>query len=120
MPSFTGRKSARTPLHRQFRLEACAIAIDRSDRERASAALVSQQAILRGDIAVHRDFVPFLGVTDIVDRHIVMLAPEERHGFEYLARSQHVARGGLALALGHHPVFDTDGLPGMRIRPARN
>src|SRR5450631_4941935 len=49
-----------------------------------------------------------------------MLAPEERHRIEDFALSQHVACGGLALALGHHPVFDANVLLGMRIGPARN
>src|SRR5437588_315242 len=59
-----------------------------------------------------------IGMADIVDRHVVMLAPEERHGIEDFALAQHVARGGLALALRHHPMFDADVLAGMRIGPA--
>ena len=42
-------------------------------------ALVFQQAILSRDVAVDHDLIPSLGVTDIIDRHIVVLAPEERH-----------------------------------------
>jgi hypothetical protein len=45
-------------------------------------------------------------VTDVSDADIVLLGPEERHGIEALEQAEHVARGGLALALGHHPVFD--------------
>ena len=59
-------------------------------------------------------------MTDIVDRHVVVLAPEERHRVEALALPEHVARGGLALALGHHPVLDANVLAGVRIGPARD
>src|SRR6478672_8298290 len=82
------RLRLRTPLHRKLGLEACEIAVDRSHRKHPAFALVFQQAILRGDIAVDGDFVPLLGVADIIDRHIVMLAPEERHGIEGLALAQ--------------------------------
>src|SRR6266436_3457241 len=112
--------SAHRPLHRNFSLQARDIAIDRGNGELTPATPVVQQTILGGDIAVYGDLVPFLGVTYIVDRHVVVLAPEERHGIEDFALSQHVARGRLALAFRNHPVFDTNGLPGMRIRPARD
>ena len=59
-------------------------------------------------------------MTDVVDRHIVMLAPEERHCVEFFVHSQHVARRSLALALGHHPMLDPDVVAGMRIRPTRD
>ena len=49
-----------------------------------------------------------------------MLAPEEGHGVEGLALAQHVARRGLALALGHDPVLDADRLAAVRIGPARD
>ena len=39
---------------------------------------------------------------------------------ERLAPPKHVSRGGLALALGHDPMFDANGFEGMRIGPARN
>src|SRR6476660_5611345 len=85
------------PFHRELRLEACDVAIDGGNGAHAAVALVLQQAILAGDVAVDNDFVPLLGVADIIDRHIVMLAPEERYGMERLALTEHVARGGLAL-----------------------
>src|SRR5206468_11852976 len=106
-------------LHRKLGLEACDVAIDRGDGEYAAVALVLQQAILSRDVAVDGDLVPFLGVADIVDRHVVVLAPEKRHRMERLALAKHVSRGGLALALGDHPTFDANGLEGTRIGPAR-
>jgi len=33
---------------------------------------------------------------------------------------QHVARGGLSLTFGNHPMFDPDVFAGMRIGPARD
>jgi hypothetical protein len=54
-------------------------------RRAISAAQVVQRAITGHHIAVDGDFVPMIGVTDIVDRDIVMLAPEEWHGVEYLS-----------------------------------
>src|SRR2546429_7497763 len=82
--------SGRSSLHRDFRLQACDIAIDRRDCKNAAAALVPHQAILAGDAALHADLVPPLGMADIIDGHVVMLAPEERHIVESLALSQHV------------------------------
>src|SRR5207237_4560118 len=59
-------------------------------------------------------------MADIIDRHVVMLAPEERYRVEDFALSQHVARGGLTLAFRHHPMLNPDVLLGMRIGPARD
>jgi len=59
-------------------------------------------------------------MTDIIDRHVVVLAPEKRYRIECLALSQHVARGGLSLTFGNHPMFDPDVFAGMRDRPARD
>src|SRR2546423_10944760 len=70
------KRSGSRPLHCHFRLQACEIAVDRCHREHAAAALVAQQAILAGDAALHCDLVPFLGMADIIDADVVMLAPE--------------------------------------------
>ena len=59
-------------------------------------------------------------MADVVDRDVVMLAPEKRDGVEAFAMSQHVARGDLALALSDDPVFDADPLAGPPIGPARD
>src|SRR5665213_3771162 len=72
----------RALLHRQLRFEIFQIAEDRGDGEDATVLLVFQQAIFRFDVAINRDLVPLLGVPDVVDRHIVVLAPEERHRVE--------------------------------------
>ena len=49
----------------------------------------------------------------------MLLGPEERHGVEPLARTEHVAGGGLTLPLGNDPMLDADRLAGQPVRPSR-
>src|SRR3569623_386102 len=107
-------------LHRSRRFEAVGVAEDRSHRQRLAVELVFKQAIVRRDLAMHDDLIPLFRMADIIDRNIVMLAPEERHGVECFARAQHIARGHLSLALGHNPMLDTYVRALMRVRPARD
>src|SRR6516162_474619 len=58
-------------------------------------------------------------MTNVVDRDVVVLAPEERHSVEFLALPQHIAGGGLPLTLSDHPMLDPDILARMRIGPSR-
>src|ERR1700761_2781905 len=74
-------------LHRQFRLQTGDVAINRGNRQHTALAFVAQQAIALHDVAVDIDLVKGLGVADIVDRRVVMQAPEKRHGIEGLARA---------------------------------
>ena len=69
-------------------------------------------------IAVLGDLVPRGGVADVIDRHVVVLAPEERDGSIALAPAEHVARGDLTLPLGNDPVLDAQPLAAVRIGPA--
>src|SRR6476661_2899756 len=105
-------------LHLRFRPEAFEIAIDGSDGENAALVLVSYRAVAIRDVAGDRQFVPRLGVADIVDRNVVVLTPEERHGVELLPRTEHVQRGGLALPLGDDPVLDAYRDAAVHVRPA--
>jgi len=89
-------------------LKAFDVAENRGDSEHASIKFEPQETVLAGDVAVDRDFVPLLGVTDIVDRNVVMLTPEKRHGGERRAIAEHVERSGLPLTLSHNPVLDAD------------
>src|SRR5262249_28434653 len=73
------------PLHHEFGPEAFDITIDRGDCQHPAVALIAQQAVPRRDIAVDRQVVPLFGVADVVDRNVVVLAPEERHGGKRLA-----------------------------------
>src|SRR5665811_914569 len=110
----------RLTLHLHLGLQACEIAEYRSDGEHPPLAFVFQQAILRLDIAVDRNLIPLLGVTNIINWHVVVLAPEERHRIEFLALTQHAERGDLSLALRDHPMFHADIFAGIRVGPARN
>src|SRR5579872_6047213 len=58
-------------------------------------------------------------MADIVDGHVVVLAPEERYRVELLLKTEHVERSGLALPLGHHPMLDANLPARVRIGPAR-
>src|SRR5229473_1780006 len=90
------------------------------DGIRGATCFAMSISVSMGVSGFERYLVPPFGVTDIVDRHVVMLAPEERHRIENLALPQHIARGGLSLTLGHHPMLDPDVLPGVRVGPAGN
>src|SRR5947209_3129335 len=64
------RRSRSRAFHRDLSLEALAVAVDRGDRQHLAAAPVAQDAVPRGEVALDCDVVPFLGVADIIDRHV--------------------------------------------------
>src|SRR6185503_19665829 len=107
-------------LHCDFGLEAFEVTKDRGDGQHAPVAFHAQQAVLGSDIAVDGDLIPFRGMADIVDRNIIVLAPEEGHRAEFLPMPEHVDGRGLRLALRNHPMLDTDALAAVRIGPSRN
>src|ERR1043166_4191990 len=111
---------AGTALHCGFFLEVLDVAVDRCNREHLVAAAITHQAIAALDIAVDLELVPFLGMTDIIDRHVVMLAPEEWDIGKSIALSQDISRHGLTLALGHDPMFNPEIPARLWIRPQRN
>src|SRR5689334_24992940 len=59
-------------------------------------------------------------MADVVDRHVVMLAPEEWHRVEFPACADHVERGDLTLAFRDDPMLDANPRAAMRIGPARD
>src|SRR6202035_2273554 len=81
---------------------------------------IAHQTIARLDVAVDIDAIPLLGVADIVDRHVIVLAPKERHLRKSLFLPKHISCDSLTLTLGHNPMLDPDVLARMRIGPARN
>src|SRR5262249_18107543 len=107
-------------LHRGFLLEILDVTEDRGCRQHFAIAAKAHQAIASVDIALDVEAVPFLRVTDIVDRHVVMLAPEERHLTKALSLVKHVAGGSLPLTLGNDPMLNAQIFAGMRIGPARD
>jgi hypothetical protein len=93
------------------------IARDRQNCQLAAAMSVSHGAVLRLESAVYVDPIPSPGVADIVEQQVVLLGPEERNCVEALARPEHVAGRRLALAFGHDPMLDADGLAGQPVGP---
>ncbi len=71
-------------------------------------------------VALDLDAVPAFSVSNVADRKIVVLAPEERDSVEGLGAPKHIAGGHLSLPLGKHPMLDADAATGMRIRPPRD
>src|SRR5215467_7820622 len=59
-------------------------------------------------------------MADIVDRNVIVLAPEERYGRELLPISEHVECCGLALPLCDDPMLDANSCARMWIGPAGN
>src|SRR5262245_60639813 len=57
---------------------------------------------------------------DVVDRHVVVLAPEERNLGKSLLLAENVASCRLTLPLGHDPMLDPQILAGMGIGPPRD
>ena len=91
-----------------------------SQRQFLGAASIGDGAVPLGKLAVDFRFVPSFSVTDINDAEVVLLGPEERDRVETLPQTKHVARGGLALALGNNPVLDADSLASTTVWPARD
>ena len=94
--------------HFDFSPKAREIAEDRRDGACAAVLFVTDQAIPRFDVAIDLDRVPRFRMADIIDRDIVVLAPEKRHGIELLAAAQHVDRRCLPLPFRDGPVLNTD------------
>ena len=106
--------------HRRLLLEIIDVAEDRGHREHLAVATIAHEAVACFDVALNVEVVPFLGMPDVVDRHIVVLAPEERHLGKSLPLAEDVARYRLTLPLGHDPMLDPQILAGMGIGPARD
>src|SRR6185369_10641299 len=86
-------------LHLDFGLEVRPVAADRGDGQPPPLVGEADRRIVRVERAVDAYVVPVLGVADVADGHVVVLAPEERHGVERLVAAQDVPRRRLSLAL---------------------
>src|SRR5687767_2032496 len=89
-------------LERRFRLQAREIPADGHDRERPSVRHEAGRAAALRRISVEHDVVPPLGVPDILERYVVVIAPEERHGLEAFVLAEDVSRRGLPLRSEEH------------------
>src|SRR5690242_19312668 len=107
-------------LHFALDLQALSVAENRRNREPPVPHQVRDGTVVCFKVAVNLHAVPPFGVSDVVNSDVVMLAPEERHRVEHLAVSEHVARRGLSLTLGDHPMLDANSLSSMRIGPTRH
>jgi hypothetical protein len=56
---------------------ACQVTVDRRDRKYAVLVFVFRQTIPGRDAAVDSNLVTPFGKTNVIDRHIIMLAPEK-------------------------------------------
>src|SRR5260370_22832500 len=107
-------------LHQQFFLEIVEIAENRGHRQNLSVTTIARQAVPLVDTAFDIELTPLLRVSDVIDRTVIVLAPEERNIGKPLPLSEHVARRGLALPFGHDPVLDAQMLAAMGVGPARD
>src|SRR4249920_3375329 len=95
-------------LHRHAGFKALLIAVNRGNRQNPAVALVADDTVALRHVTLDVDAVPLFRVANIVDRHIIVLAPEERRRTEGRRHAYHVESRDLSLALGDHPVLDTD------------
>src|ERR1700719_1460006 len=79
--------------------------------------LIDDGAVPRLDIALNLNCIPMLGVPDVVDDDVVVLAPKEGDSIEFFPTTENVSRRYLALTLRNHPMFNSDSVPGVRIGP---
>src|SRR2546428_13879179 len=78
------------------------------DRLHAPGLAVGHQAASRGDAADDLERIPPFGVPDVVDGHVIVLAPEEGDRAIRLACAEHRLGRMLSLPFGDHPVLDPD------------
>src|SRR5262245_64356926 len=83
-------------LHRRFFLEIVDIAEDRGHRQHLPAVAIAHQTVPLVDTAFDVECIPLFRVSDVIDRNVIVLAPEEWNVGKPLPLSEHVARRGLA------------------------
>src|SRR6185437_5366290 len=85
---------------------------------RATVPAKPERDVTRGRIALLVDLLPCRSMPHVVDRHVILLSPEERHAGKALMVPEHIAGDSLALALRDHPVLDAKPLAALGIGPA--
>src|SRR5208283_2495740 len=78
--------------HLGLGLQAGAVAVDCGCGEPPVVLPIGHAAVVGHGIAVDLNAIPAFRVADIGNRHVEVSTPEERHGFEPLARAKDVAR----------------------------
>ena len=99
-------------LHHEFGLKVFEVSKDRGDGGYTSLLLEAKKAILAHDVAVNCNLVPRFRMTDIIDRNVVVLAPEKWDGGERRAVTKRIESHRLPLSFGDDPVLNPDALPG--------
>src|SRR5688572_2820887 len=106
-------------LHRELRLHAGPVSRDRCHREYAVSLSVPYRAVALLQASIDLDLIPLGGVPDVVDRQVVVLAPEERDVREGRSLSGDGPAHRLTLPLGEHPVFNPNLAAASGVWPAR-
>jgi len=96
-----------------FRLQIFKIASNPRYRSDAVACLEFDRAIQRIQIAFETNRTPMFGMAGIVDRCVIVLAPEEVNNFERNLVAEDVFGHGLSLAFCDDPMFYADLLIGV-------
>src|SRR5262249_22193045 len=118
--SRTRSRAGRDPLHRRLFLGIVDIAEGAGHRQHLPAVAIAHQAVPLVDTAFDVECIPLFRVSDVIDRNVIVLAPEEWNVGKPLPLSEHVARRGLALPFGHNPVLDPQTLAVAGVGPARD
>src|SRR5262249_55679354 len=98
--------------HRRLLPEIIDVAEDRGHRDAFAFATLAYQAVACLDVALNVEIVPPLGMPDVVDWHVVVLAPKEWNLGKSMPLAENVARRRLTLPLGHYPMLDPQILAG--------
>src|SRR5690349_10940581 len=95
-------------LERRLDRETLPIPADRRDRQHAARTTVDDHGITFLGAAYQVSRVPRVGVPDVRQPDVVVLAPEERHIPERCSEPEHVMGDSLTLALSHDPMLDAN------------
>src|SRR5450631_405701 len=101
-------------------LKALPVSLERGNGDNLSSLPESDQAAFLGDVPDDFGGFPALGVANVRNPQVVVLAPKEGDGAERLAFAKHVSRRRLSLPFGNHPVFDASRRSRLRTGPAGN
>lgn len=93
-----------------FQFQILQIAAHRENRAGLPVFRIHDGAISLKKAAVHLRRASRLGVADMIDDDVELLAPEKRDVFVLALKTQHVFGGPLTLSLRHRPVFDANGV----------
>src|ERR1035437_761769 len=84
-----------------------AVTVHSGNSKNSAGFYVEGEKILLPYIALNDDPVPFLSVTDVVERRIELCRPEERPRIKRCRSSRHIVRRNAALLKSCTPVLDT-------------